>query len=130
MQIYKVVERKTRHCSNWAIFKSHDNWKEGCWFRKKHIQYFPRYLKGRVVEAVKGSAGLLTFEYLKDAKFFIKRNLMADLIIIKVEGIGDKRRVNRLKGNCGGDPSSIFREDEEMIAPEGTLAFNSVKVLE
>jgi hypothetical protein len=133
MQVYKVVEKKTRHCSNWAIFKSHEYCNNIFWkkFRKNNLQYFPRYFKGRVVEAVKGTIGILTFEYLEAAELFIKcNNAVKNLIIIKVEGIGDERRVYHLKGNCGGKPTNILRAGEEMAAPQGTLAFESVKVLE
>ena len=134
MEVYKVVEKRTRHCSNWAIFKSNKQvWRHLEWrkFRKKHIEYFPRYFKGTTVKAVKGSVGILTFSGLQSAKNFVAMYPAADLKIIKVEGIGDYRSVLHLKGCCGDKPENLIYGNElEMIAPFGSLTFESVEVME
>ena len=134
MEVYKVVEKKTRHCSNWALFKVQpgSRWNYPVWqkFRRKHIGYFPRYLKGNIIKAVKGSLGILTFEWKWHAENFIAQNASANLIIIRVKGIGDYHKVTWLKGNCGGRPSNILYYDQEMSAPYGTCGFQAVEVLE
>jgi hypothetical protein len=128
MLAYKVVEKNTRHCSNWAIHKSeseYPNFK----FRKKHIEYFPRYLKGKTVHAVEGSEGILTFRYVRDASRFINSNFCVKLIIILVEGTGP-REVKYLNSGCGSSPEDVLGIYPNMLAPTGTMGFESVKVLE
>ena len=131
MLAYKVVEKGTRHCSNWAIHKSENSFKyRSTAFHKKFIQYFPRYLKNTTVYAVKGTVGILTFNSKIDAKCFISCNNRANLIIIKVKGIGEPYDVKYLNAGCGSTPEDILNDFGSMVPPRGTIAFESVKVLE
>jgi len=142
---YKVVEKQTRHCSNWAMFivkvraRIKGGWSRDSFpcialavkFGKEHIEYFPRYLKGTTVKAAKGSVGILTFGMKREAKNFLSlANKEIDWLIIEVEGFGP-RPVKYLNGLCGAEPSNIIKDNNDHIyPPRGTIGFDKVKVLE
>ena len=136
MIVYKVVEKRTRHCSNWALCKSYgvSNKKLKRWLNKHHPGFFPRYLKGTTVTAALGSVGILTFEEHTAARVFksdYNSRFDANTIIIKVEGIGEPLYNIRIVPGCGETPKNIYLLTKRWAhAPSGTVAFPAVKVLE
>lgn len=138
MIAYKVVEKNTRHGSNWAIYRNfcksrpHLDSK----IRKKYPQYFPRYLKGTTVKAATGSVGIMCFEDKTDAQRFLIRELDYGNIygkIIKVKGYNKNKVTFWIGCHCASSPENIIENkfaEGTMRPPLGTIAFKSVKVLE
>jgi cellulose synthase/poly-beta-1,6-N-acetylglucosamine synthase-like glycosyltransferase len=138
MLAYKVVEKQTRHCSNWTIFKTYfGSNKREIKFKKENPEYFPRYLKNKVIKEVPNSVGILCFENKGSAELFIYYYPKCNFKIIKVDGKKQKKVYYIIEG-CGNNPNSIkeFHDDKEVDLtsicrpPKGTIAFESVKVLE
>lgn len=150
MEVYKVVEKNTRNCSNWTLFKY---WCEvdicnerygglsakqvlakGKKFREKNIDYFPRYLKGKIIHSPEGSPGILCFKNIGAAEEFKSDYVSLNRrgIIIKVKGIGEATDPGRLVYSCGGDGIFNIKNEgyRDLLPPKGTIAFKSVKVLE
>ena len=104
----------------------------------KGKKYRKHYLKGKTVEATKGTLGIFVFDNLDDADDF--RYIM-DGMIIKVKPIGNGKRVKRI---CGvGDKkatqelNAFYRGFTQLwgwglfdLAPKGTICYPAVKVLE
>lgn len=142
MEAYKVVEKNTRNCSNWTLFKGYskyhpDIYKKGLKFKKEHPEYFPRYLKGRVIKEAKGSAGILCFKSIYSAELFKNsyNKLRENAIIIKVKGKNKKQVYSGLlRGCCGAEGMFKINEEPEswdsMTPAMGCIAFKSVEVLE
>lgn len=141
--LYKVVEKGTRHGSNWALFKAGASPQDrrhydavNAW-RRKNKAWFPRYLKGHVIEKAPGSIGLLTFRTLGDAREFIGQECRyVQMKIIKVRGkISTKQNVLILAG-VGYFPKYLANTLGQVVAhrmrrpPEGTVLCDSVEVLE
>ena len=134
MEVFKAVEKGQRWGSNWAIFKASeefenytDHWNR---FSRMYSKYLPQYFKGMVIEKAPGTVGILTFKYYDNALTFIEDYKKVDWEIIKVRGIGKGEKIWWLIGSCGLDPSRLFRGPYSMDAPNGTLAFEAVEVLE
>ena len=126
MLAFKVVEKNTRCGTNWAIYKN--NYNTDFSFIKKHKEYFPRYLKNTIVHAVKGSVGILCFKDEKHAQKFIDI-YQINAKIVKVEGYNQNLSDFRINCHCGSSPHNILGW-ERIQPPKGTIAFESVKVLE
>jgi len=137
--LYKVVEKKTRFGSNWAIFASNlkrfsydpahrDAYKEGLAFRKKHPQLFPRYLKGHIIEALKDTIGLMLFNDSYDAlEFQAHHRLDENTKVIRVEPLSKVNKIPKrfsVVSNCGGDVKNLEyaymagREENAMSGPD------------
>ena len=126
MLAYKLVEKNTRWCLNVANLKyrGHD-----ISFCRKHPEYFPKYFKGSTVEAVSGSPGIMCFENPFYAENFL--NHINNLKIIKVEGINPLNfLIVRIKTGVWFSPEHILDEGFNGYAPNGTITFEKVKVLE
>jgi len=132
---YKIVEKGTRWGLNWLIFKYYrktqrpEIYVRGVAFRKSHPEFFPRYFKDRIIHAVPGSLGIMCFPFKEDAEQF--KLLVPDTgKIIKVEGIGKPRHVYEVL------PTELtpwnLTADCEIYgpAPEGTIGYSAVRVLE
>jgi len=146
MIAYKVVERGTRWCSNWALFKQYllddgtpEEYVRGVRFRKEHPELFPRYHKGSIVKAAIGSVGIMCFPSERHAESFkgYSRRLSHSLMIIRVEGIGKPRQPTSVIARCGKCPwnlaemsqveTSRFRDDVEKGS---IITFPTVRVLD
>ena len=142
MIAYKVVEKGTRHCSNWAMYKAYckyHNLPIDVYLRKKYPDLFPRYLKGTIVEKAPGTVGIFCFPSLVDAHDFLGALLPLDIFdykIIKVEGIGKPTYKPKIFLSCS-NPANLV--DVIRINPynspvsdyNGTyVTFPKVKVLE
>jgi hypothetical protein len=147
--VYKVVEKRTRWCSNWALFRaatknslvSGNRFKEADAWRKKNKEWFPRYLKGTTVKKAPNSVGILAFQSKAAAKTFARDSfdvVFAPAQIIKVKGIGERKQDVYVVSGCGYAPIRIhdaihplFREWPWTVeAPSGTVAYDAVEVLE
>ena len=139
MIVYKVVEKNTRHCSNWAMMKHYQYDasipKSFINFKKKHPDFFPRYLKGKTIKKVSESVGIFCFKDIDDAEVFINKGFgyNSKAIIIKVRGNGKIVHRPKIITGCGTSPSDlllyknkIYQED----GVQGSIAFPSVTVLE
>lgn len=137
---YKVVEKGTRHCSNWTIFKLWKRYKSNPrkWneFRRKYNHFFPRYLKGSIIKCAENSLGLMVFRRFSDARDFeLYTGLFrAKTIIIKVEV--QKRNILEHQLNIidfvGDDPEMIldYEGSIKKSSIEGTVFVKELKVLE
>ncbi len=139
MIVYKVVEKKTRNCSNIAMFKQVHNVSEDFvtkTFRstKEGKKFFPIYEKGKTIKAVEKSIGIMCFETIEKARLFKQDQFynQRKLEVIKVEGLGKPRRNLRIVMGCGDNPSYLLRKKShtKTNAPSGTVTFKSVKVME
>lgn len=139
MIVYKVVEKNTRNCSNWTMFKIQvkhgiytNLWKKALKFKKDHPEYFPRYFKGRVIKRAPNSIGILCFKYKDDAISFQSRwRELEDSIIIKVKGNKMLKRKPMVVSGAGGDGIlHLNNYSGKISSPEGTITFDSVEVLE
>jgi len=154
MIAYKVVEKGTRHCSNVLLFKTgnaHDpeRVRDFLRWRRKHPEFFPKYLKGTIVRAVRGSAGIMCFESVRHAEWFISevyvpRAVREHAKIIKVRGIGPSSTPTEVVSGCGMHPWRLVERYTRLPSlqrqlspyyschrsPPGTIAFKVVEVLE
>jgi hypothetical protein len=142
--VYKVVGKRHRYGSNLTMFFERFPLFSGAfrsWKRKnkeywKELKpYFPKYLKGSLIEEVKGSKGIMCFYKKEDAEKFIFKNFLykGKEKIVKVQGIGRKKKVKFLKSGCGFDIRYLlekYKEDIESNNITGFVSFPSVKVLE
>jgi len=137
---FKIVEKKTRWCLNWAYFKncsvgldiSPEEYREGLRFKKQHPEFFPHYFRGRVIKAAPGSLGIMCFPTRGRAEgykngFFCRKKLT----VVEVEGIGSPKKVDQIIEYCGIYPWRLcISNSSTKPAPHGTVAFPAVKVLE
>lgn len=130
---YKAVEKQTRHCSNWAIYKTLCRESRVLKYRRDHPEWFPRYLKGRTIKEAPGSVGILCFEHNIDALHFIRSYDGINWLIIQVKGIGKQRDLDCLISGCGCYPERL-RQGASSIdntsPPKGTVLYREVLVLE
>lgn len=108
--------------------------------------YKMSYPKGSIVEAEKGTLGLMVFHRKMDAEAFIDNFCCHSLIAepIKVEGLGKGKKPKAILRHCGIDkeseldafyrgipmelnPQTLIRTTQ---APEGTLCYDKIRVLE
>ena len=141
--VYKVVEKRTRHGSNWTLYKNKMESENGLQYlkqinklRRDHIKYFPRYLKGTEVRMALGSIGILTYETIYDANIFKDQYFgLRNTIIIKVEGFG-RLYPQVIIPFCGDKPEFLFSQSETYSGCRcikdsfRIAAFKYVKVLE
>lgn len=137
---FKVVEKKTRWGSNWALFKdllmdceiSPEKCYKGLKFRREHPEFFPHYYKGHTVKAVPGTAGIMCFPTRADAERFRDDcRYRGRFIIIEVKGIGSPRKVDQVIEWCGSRPWNLLDPNPKLQpALYATIAFDAVKVLE
>ena len=131
---YKVVEKQTRHCSNWAIYKTHYQETRVLKYRRDHPKWFPRYFKGRTIKEAPGSIGILCFEYKRDAASFAHSYRGIDWIIISVKGIGEQlEQCSFLVSGCGCYPERLGQKAlkiDTVPLPIGTVLYHEVLVLE
>jgi len=140
MIAFKVVEKKTRHCSNVMIYKEYlptlKAIEKFLRWKRKYPQYFPRYLKGSTIYAADGSVGIMCFESKEAAEKFIEsqRFIKISAKIIKVEGIGSKLRPKAIIQWHGAVPMDLIKKGSlDLVVvppPVGTIAFMAVRVLE
>ena len=130
---YKVVEKQTRHCSNWAIYKTHFQETKVLKYRRDHPEWFPRYFKGRVIEKAPGSIGILCFERKIDAIAFSHSYKDINWITISVEGTDEQQGSSFLISGCGCYPERLGRKTsliDRISFPIGTILYRNVLVLE
>lgn len=134
---YKVVEKRTRNCSNMTLYTFYKHRRElGNKIREEYPEWFPVYKKGTTVKMAPNSAGILCFTSYHAANGF-KRDydkLQNRAMIIKVKGIDMLTSPNMIYGACGTSPEYLYSRSEyqrrTIPAPYRTIAFKSVKVLE
>ena len=118
MILFKVVEKRTRNCSNLTIYReslkkmlmgSYNIEKIIKPLKKNYPLLFPIYKKGSIVKAHPDSSGIFCFESKKGARIFISEySLWKNAMIIKVAPIGHIEKSKfKFIWNCGGDPKSL-----------------------
>jgi len=157
MLAYKVVEKQTRHCTNFTLMKSCCSTSEQLemlvkW-RKKYRKWFPTYRKNTTVSAPKGSLGIMTFQRRWDAEEFIEEEFSSaknSVKIISVKGINKLSRPNCILAHAGNVEVGTYIDEVETPAynfmsrnaklsleyhkcrpvPDGLVCFEGVEVLE
>lgn len=135
MIAYKVVEKQTRHCSNWTLFKGIYGGRvdsRALKFKKENAAYFPRYFKGKVITAPSGSPGIMCFTETKQAFRFkhAYQALEERGIVIKVRGFYRLQPI-KITPACGYYIFRIKDKNKRLSKPPpGTVAFRKVLVLE
>lgn len=141
---YKVVEKGTRHCSNWMMFKntSQYNQNKSYWkrFRATNKTLFPQYLKNHIIESEKFTPGLMIFKSPSDCDDYIERTLLSDrAIVVKVEvNLNDLLVAPKhIIQACGMSPENLVNPRTEDLYPlesnifkNSTLFVEKLKVLE
>ena len=92
--------------------------------------YSLEYEKGKLVTAIEGSVGVLTFTSRRDARRFANYYQ----IILRVQPVGKGRTIRNLCGlyEVGEKIEEWYRDGMPpgMAAPDGTMAYPAVEVLE
>lgn len=130
---YKVVEKQTRHCSNWTLYKTYPQIAKVCKYRRDHPEWFPKYFKGRVIKEAPGSIGILCFKSKADAFRFIESYNYKHItwLIVQVKGINKRNDVQSLICGCAARPTNLcLTQDRCASPPRGTVAYREVLVLE
>jgi hypothetical protein len=99
-------------------------------------QYFPKYVKGEVINSVKGTVGIMCFQTKKSAQYFINDSWLnkSNLEIIKVLGCGKIRKRFKYIGGCGSEVSYLKKDpktfDSVYNSDKSWIAYEQVVVLE
>ena len=154
--VYKVVEKRTRHGSNFTLMKSccenNDQLEILRRWRKQYRKWFPTYRKNKIIRAPENSLGIMTFETKQYAAKFLEDEFSdydLTMKIIKVEGINKMPTPDSIIENAGTvyvwitageveteaynfmDASVTYEViRNERPIPEGLACFKAVKVLE
>jgi len=154
--VYKVVEKVTRHGTNFTLMKNccDDSGQLELLrkWRKQYRKWFPTYKKNKIIRAPENSLGIMTFE----TKWYAERFLVDEfsdydftMKIIKVKGIGRMPTPDYIIGHAGtayvrthaGEvETEAYNFMDSLIiheiirggrfAPRGLACFKAVKVLE
>lgn len=133
---YKVVDKKTRHGSNFVVYLTElfqDRTFEEVEDTIKYLRlkrYFPIYKKGKIVKAAPDSVGIFCFNDKDSAFDFMNNNEILEFCnIVSVRGIGKSLNVKYISSNCG---SCLYyvKSMRDVPPPIGTVFYNSVEVLE
>jgi hypothetical protein len=134
MIAYKVVHKKTRYGSNAAGYIAEYN--ERAFHKtveKLNLQkFFPVYKKDAIVKQAPKSVGLMAFDSLDRALCFVYNHDFTAKII-KVEGTPKRKQLNKIIQGCMRIEylaAEETKEDYYTCAPEGTIFFAKLKVLE
>jgi len=136
---WKVVEKYTRLGTNLAIYRKHVENSKILELNKLYPLLFPRYRKGKILEADKRTEGFFVFEDRSYAEWFIyKEDLPRDNIrIIRVKLLDTPRRPERVLKCCGASPMGVHRMLERLVswndlrpAPKGSWVCHKVEVLD
>jgi hypothetical protein len=136
MICYKVVGKENRYGSNYTMLYSDNNMPETGIDMRVFKRFFPKYEKGKIVKAIRGSQGIFCFQTKTDAQKFrhtCSENFQKITTIIKVEGIGEPNYFPKIIKECGAWLSNLlsYKTTQAMIeAPMGSISFKSVRVLE
>jgi len=133
---YKVVEKNTRNCTNWAAIKDYAKYWDGkissiaIATKQRYPHYFPRYLKGKIVSAAPQSVGICIFLKKEHAQSFQNRHVAENTKIIKVKCLSKPKRLHRIVFFCYRNPYRIVNGERDYLSPTGTYGVNAVEVLE
>jgi hypothetical protein len=134
MIAYKVVEKKTRHGSNWMLINLYG---EKHRLTAKYKKYFPKYNVGATVKSIPDSVGILCFKEKHNAMGFIgSYGLEEHAKVVRVDGEGKITSNPMIFGGCGTYPKTIvecFEDNADRaryFAPCGSIGFEYVTVLE
>lgn len=140
MIAYKIVEKQTRHCSNWTLFKAtfkendESFYQQGLKFKHENPEWFPRYFKGSLISAAKDSVGILCFKTKERAINFQNHylTLRKNGLVIIVKGFGKPTPETEVGVIAGCGDTNIYNIKagaRGLFPPSGTVCFKSVKVL-
>jgi len=138
MIAFKVVDKRTRHGSNWTMFyrQSEEKNVKGrlAKIKKKIPNIFPRYKKNRIINSLNESPGIYCFSSIYSAKAFIYTHALERYTkIIKVRGFKEKNPSNLAIYGCGFYIENLldFKNKElKELSYSGVICFESVLVLE
>jgi len=135
---YKVVEKRTRLCTNLVIFKQYVQNHEALKLNKRYPLLFPRYRKGKVLEADERTEGFFVFEDKSHAEWFIVREGLPkhNVKILRVRLLDEPKRPVRVVSGCGSLPLNVCKMLRspgllDVLPPfPGTWACHKVEVLD
>ena len=107
---FKVVEKRTRLCTNLLIYRKYVRNREILELTKQYSQLFPRYRKGKVLKADERTEGFFVFEDKFYAEDFICYEHLPDckLKILRVKLLDTPKRPKRVLNGCGAYPKRIL----------------------
>ncbi|MHA1305405.1 MAG: hypothetical protein ACTSPI_17025 [Candidatus Heimdallarchaeaceae archaeon] len=136
---YKVVEKYTRLGTNLMIYKRYGDVHERRELIKRYPLLFPRYQKGKILEADKQTEGFFIFE----DKFYIETFICyeglfeGDLKILRVKLLDSPKQPKKILKGCGARPmklSKIFKNQIPQYdlspAPSGSWVCQKIEVLD
>jgi len=119
---YKVVEKRTRLCTNLAIYRKYARDNKVLKLNKLYPLLYPRYRRGKVLKADKRTEGFFVFENNLCAKDFIySENLSEDKVkIIRIKLLDIPKRPKKVLRGCGAYPLEIYMT---LGRPTSSIAF-------
>lgn len=150
---FKVVDKKTRHGTNWSIYHNHlksdlsrahhpaDRERvlialDDLIILERKLQvYLPIYTVNAIIEMAPRTVGLMVFGTYEQARMFLYRLTTSSCIIINVEIMGDFLPQKEILGGCGSRLQKLehlFSPEhysESLLAPSGTLFCEKLLVL-
>jgi len=134
---WKVVEKRTRLCANLAIYRKYAEDSKILQLNKLYPLLFPRYRKGKVLEADERTEGFFVFEDESYAEWFIVREGLPkhNVKILRVRLLDEPKCPVRVVSGCGSLPLNVYKmlrhPDLLDIRPAfpGTWACHKIEVL-
>jgi hypothetical protein len=136
MIVYKVVHKETRYGSNAAIYIKQKSIRDFLkLFNYKGLKkYFPKYEKGKIIECVSGSVGLMCFKTLFDCRDFVLLNKIKDSSEIVRVRINKKNVLedSNILSECGTFPTKLVDQYKYLSnnPPNGTILVKQLYVME
>jgi len=136
---WKVVEKYTRLGTNLAIYGKYVENGKILELNKLYPLLFPRYRKGKVLEADERTEGFFVFEDKFYAQNFIDTEglLECDVKILRVRLLDTPKQPKRILKCCGAHPMRVYRVVEGLMLPDdlrpspsGCWACHKVEVLD
>ncbi|MHA1305403.1 MAG: hypothetical protein ACTSPI_17015 [Candidatus Heimdallarchaeaceae archaeon] len=135
---YKVIEKDTRLGTNLVLHRKYTTDDKIWEFNKYHPKLFPRYLKGKKLEAEEWTEGYLVFKHKERAKDFIRRETLPEdnVELIRIRLLDEPKRLEEVLPCCGEHPLDICKMRHSpdvwltISAPMGTWACHKIEVLD
>ncbi|MHA1402128.1 MAG: hypothetical protein ACTSQE_17410 [Candidatus Heimdallarchaeaceae archaeon] len=135
---YKVVELYTRLGTNLAIYRKYASSRsEILDLVRFYPRLFPRYQKGKILEADRRTNGFFVFESKFYAEDFIYVEGLSNVKIIRVKLLDVPRLPKVIINNCGANPKNICRVVKNQMlglklrpAPAGCWVCHKIEVLD
>lgn len=136
--LYKVVHKEYRYGSNMSIYMyKNKNIKINVLledikrkFGKDFDLYFPKYIKGKILETNK--RGFMCYSSLEDAdqSLYIHKFSLSDCITIRIRALSTPIKYDHVITGCGTNPTKLLTERPDIWLYEDVFAVKKLEVLD